>query len=137
MIDMMIELIFRGQNHLKLAAASILVIMAGSWITTFLIAMKWDYFARVEVPFALFDQLYDKPWLRVGPYLIGMLVGHFLFKIECQIKIPPTMVILGWVLSLSCMGSLVYGLGREGLRVPTSAFYVSYFMVCILRKDVI
>lgn len=33
--------------------------------------MKWEYVARVEEPFALFDQMYDKPWLRIGPYLIG------------------------------------------------------------------
>lgn len=87
--------------------------------------MKWDYYARVETPFALFDQLYDKPWLRIGPYLIGMAVGYLLYRKDCKICIPKVIVFGGWILSLTCLGCLVYGLGRDGLRVPSSAIYVS------------
>lgn len=87
--------------------------------------MKYNYVARVEEPFALFDQLYDKPWLRIGPYLVGMIVGYLLFKKDCKIHMNAFVVIVGWILSLACLGSLVYGLGRDGLVVPASAFYVS------------
>lgn len=87
--------------------------------------MKYNYVARVEEPFALFDQLYDKPWLRIGPYLVGMIAGYFLYRVNCCLRMNPFVVTLGWVLSLSCLASLVYGLGREGLVVPASAFYVS------------
>lgn len=86
--------------------------------------MKWQYVARVEQPFALFDQLYDKPWLRIGPYLIGMLAGYLLFRLDCKLSISPLLVALGWIFSLFCLGFLVYGLGRTGLVVPASAFYV-------------
>lgn len=87
--------------------------------------MKYNYVARVEEPFALFDQLYDKPWLRIGPYLVGMITGYLMFKKDCRIRMNPLVVIVGWILSLACLGSLVYGLGRDGLVVPASAFYVS------------
>lgn len=87
--------------------------------------MKYDYVARVEEPFTLFDQLYDKPWLRIGPYLIGMMVGYYLFKVDSKIKLRLSVVVLGWVLSLACLAVLVYGLGRKGLVVPASALYVS------------
>lgn len=86
--------------------------------------MKFNYVARVEEPFALFDQLYDKPWSRVGPYIIGMATGYLLFKID-NYKCHPLLVILGWLTSLACFLSLVYGLGTEGLVVPLSAIYVS------------
>lgn len=43
---------------------------------------------RIQEPFALFDELYDKPWLRAGPYFIGTMTGYLLFKTNCSIKIP-------------------------------------------------
>lgn len=94
--------------------------------------MKYNYVARVEEPFALFDELYDKPWLRIGPYLVGMITGYFLFKKDCKIHMNIFGVIFGWIVSLLCLGSLVYGLGREGLVVPASAFYVSKIVVSSL-----
>lgn len=81
--------------------------------------------ARIEEPFALFNELYDKPWLRIGPYLIGMMTGYLIIKIEKTLIIPKVIVVIAWILSLSCLLSLVYGLGKDGLVLPVSAFYVS------------
>ncbi|KAF5296750.1 hypothetical protein FQR65_LT19797 [Abscondita terminalis] len=87
--------------------------------------MQYKYVARIEEPFALFDQLYDKPWLRITPYLIGMATGYLLLKIDYKIAIPKIVVLLGWLISLTCLISLVYGLGREGLVIPASAVYAA------------
>lgn len=86
--------------------------------------MQYNYVARVEEPFALFDQLYDKPWSRIGPYLIGMCTGYILFRYDKR-NIPWFGVILGWLASISCLTGLVYGLGNDGLVLPLSAIYVS------------
>ncbi|KAK9881174.1 hypothetical protein WA026_014522 [Henosepilachna vigintioctopunctata] len=115
----------RSNRHLKVAAVLTGVFLVTSWISTFVIAMKYNYVARVEEPFALFDQLYDKPWMRIGPYLVGMVIGYYLFKVDCKIKINRLLVAIGWILSLVCLAGLVYGLGREGLVIPASAFYAS------------
>lgn len=40
----------------------------------------------VDDPLALFDKIYDKPWTRFGPYMVGMSVGWILFKTDCSIK---------------------------------------------------
>lgn len=72
--------IFRSAKHLKYAGISVVVILVASWVSTFVIAMKFNYIARVQEPFALFDELYDKPWMRIGPYLIGMIIGVSNFK---------------------------------------------------------
>ncbi|KAJ8680792.1 hypothetical protein QAD02_016579, partial [Eretmocerus hayati] len=62
-------------------------LMVGSWLTTFTVAYVNDYRATIQEPFALFDELYDKPWLRAGPYFIGMMAGYLLYKTNCNIKI--------------------------------------------------
>ncbi|CAH1155134.1 unnamed protein product [Phaedon cochleariae] len=115
----------RGPKHLKFASILLAILLATSWIVTFLIALEWQYTARVEEPFALFDQLYDKPWLRIGPYLVGMMAGYGLFRMKSRLGMPRHLVALGWCLAVVCLGCLVYGLGRKGLVVPASAFYAA------------
>lgn len=112
-------------------------LLIASWITSFIVAIKWDYIARVETPFALFDQLYDKPWLRIGPYLIGMVMGYGLFICDCKVPIQNCVVFFGWILSLTCLAALVYGLGTEGLIVPSSAFYVNIHSLLLIFKNII
>ena len=35
-----------------------------------------------------FADIYDKPWARIGPYVVGFLTGYILYKTECKIRIP-------------------------------------------------
>ena len=62
--------------------------MLSSWCTTAYIAYTYQYQVKVQEPFALFDELYDKPWTRIGPYIIGMCAGWLLAEKKCQIKMP-------------------------------------------------
>jgi hypothetical protein len=47
------------------------------------------FFLRIQKPFAQFDMLYDKPWTRVGPYLVGMATGWLLCRTKCTLKMSP------------------------------------------------
>lgn len=116
----------RNNYYFKWAAAAVVTFLATSWITTFVIAMEYNYIARVEEPFALFDQLYDKPWLRIGPYLMGMTTGYILFRMDRKIKLQPYVVVVGWILSVTFLLSLVYGLGKGELTTPISAIYAAF-----------
>lgn len=60
--------------------------MVLSWGTTGLIAFQNNHIPNTDDPLALFDKIYDKPWTRLGPYLVGMSVGWFLFKTNCKIR---------------------------------------------------
>jgi hypothetical protein len=40
----------------------------------------------IEEPLGLFDEIYDKPWTRLGPYVVGMCAGWVLCKTNCTIK---------------------------------------------------
>ncbi|XP_063243090.1 nose resistant to fluoxetine protein 6-like [Bacillus rossius redtenbacheri] len=117
-------LLFVG-SHFRIVAAFWIVILASSWSTTALVSYFNNYEARIQAPFALFDELYDKPWTRVGPYLVGLVTGWLLFRTNCRLNMTPVVVAAGWLLSLSCMCCLVYGLLHLQLGVVASAAYVA------------
>ncbi|XP_011493827.1 PREDICTED: nose resistant to fluoxetine protein 6-like [Ceratosolen solmsi marchali] len=120
-----IFLLLLSVRHFRAVVGAVLLLMVSSWFTTFSIAYRNDYVARIQEPFALFDELYDKPWLRAGPYFIGTMTGYVLFKTNCSIKISLLFRTIGWIGSSLIMCSLVYGLYPENLSVTVSSVYAS------------
>ncbi|XP_043276651.1 O-acyltransferase like protein-like isoform X2 [Venturia canescens] len=112
-------------NHLKFAAFSVVTLLISSWLTTGYIALINNHMPSSDDPLALFDKIYDKPWTRLGPYLIGMSVGYYLFKTDCKVKMSKTTVVIGWLLSSACLLSLLYGLYEAELSPVTAAAYSS------------
>ncbi|EZA56840.1 Nose resistant to fluoxetine protein [Ooceraea biroi] len=112
-------------KHFKIAAAALIGLLISSWATTGYIALINNHMPTSDDPLALFDKIYDKPWTRLGPYLIGMSVGYFLFKTDCKIKMSKATVVIGWLLSSACLLSLLYGLYEAELAPVTAAAYSS------------
>ncbi|KAG8259127.1 hypothetical protein J6590_017305 [Homalodisca vitripennis] len=112
-------------RHFRVAVAAFLAFLVSSWVVTGLVSVHYQYKVRVEEPFALFDELYDKPWTRLGPYLVGMFSGWFLFKTKCKVHVSKFTTVACWVLSLMVLASLVYGVLNAQLGVSGSAIYVA------------
>nr|CAD7415766.1 unnamed protein product [Timema poppensis] len=112
-------------KHLWFAASTLLVLMLGAWTTTALVTISTNHRPSIQEPFAQYDELYDKPWTRIGPYLVGMSIGYLLYRKNCTISINKYVVLLGWTLALTCTSCVVYGLYYVDLTPVTSATYVS------------
>ncbi|XP_034948317.1 O-acyltransferase like protein-like [Chelonus insularis] len=112
-------------NHFKIAGLLVTALLISSWLTTGYIALVNNHMPSLDDPLALFDKIYDKPWTRLGPYLIGMSVGYLLFKTDCKIKMSKATVVVGWLLSSACLLSLIYGLYEAELSPVTAAAYSS------------
>ncbi|KAJ8973375.1 hypothetical protein NQ317_007188 [Molorchus minor] len=110
-------------SHFKSAAALLITFLASSWMTTGYIAYSNRHMPGSDDPLALFDKIYDKPWTRLGPYLIGMCTGWLLFKKNCQIRMSKLTVTIGWTASAVCLLSLVYGLYEAHLPPWVGAAY--------------
>ncbi|XP_054007203.1 nose resistant to fluoxetine protein 6-like [Hylaeus anthracinus] len=120
-----ILLLLLSIKYLKAIAVAVLFLIASSWFTTFFVAYTNDYVARIQEPFALFDELYDKPWLRAGPYFVGIITGYILFRTNCKLKLPLIAQTIGWLLSTGVMFLVVYGLYPGNLTVATSSTYAA------------
>ncbi|XP_034234664.1 O-acyltransferase like protein isoform X2 [Thrips palmi] len=120
-----IILLILATSHIRLSAATLFTFMVSSWCTTAYIAYSNQHMPSEDDPLALFDKIYDKPWTRLGPYLVGMAVGWILFKTDCKIRMSKVTVVLGWSLSFACLLSLLYGLYGAVLDPITAAAYSS------------
>ncbi|KAL4142596.1 hypothetical protein QTP88_005026 [Uroleucon formosanum] len=118
-------LLLVSARHFKGAVIGLVAFLIGSWVVTIFVAVHYNFRARIEEPFGLFDQLYDKPWSRLGPYLCGMFAGWFLFVTKCKLKMSFLTLVLGWSLSLFSLAYLVYGLHVVHLDLAGSALYAS------------
>ncbi|XP_055606762.1 nose resistant to fluoxetine protein 6 isoform X2 [Uranotaenia lowii] len=110
-------------RHFKFAAAVMTCFMVSSWATTGYIAFSNNHMPNADDPFALFDKIYDKPWTRLGPYLIGMSLGWILFKTNCKIHMPKIVVASGWTISLGMILYLLFGLFNTTLTRFAAAAY--------------
>ncbi|KAG4072042.1 hypothetical protein HA402_015541 [Bradysia odoriphaga] len=112
-------------RHFKVALSMLVVFMLSSWATTGYIAFSNNHNPNSDDPLALFDKIYDKPWTRLGPYLIGMCVGWLLFKTNCKIRMRMPTVITGWILSAATLLYLIYGLYNTELSQLYAAAFSS------------
>ncbi|XP_047534911.1 nose resistant to fluoxetine protein 6-like [Vanessa atalanta] len=120
-----IILLLISVKHIRFAMVSLILVLVSSWATTIYVSVWHQYKARIQEPFEMFDPLYDKPWSRIGPYLVGMMVGWYLHKTKCQVRIPYWLVAVGWPTALVIITSLIFGMVDGYFEVWPTAFYVS------------
>ncbi|XP_025155567.1 nose resistant to fluoxetine protein 6 isoform X2 [Harpegnathos saltator] len=114
-----------GANFLPAAAVIIAFFLIGSWVTTAIITLHAGHVPSIQDPFAHYESLYDKPWTRIGPYLIGIVTGWYLFRINCKADMKKVVVAFGWPLSLVIMICIVYGLHEANFGPTLSVLYTT------------
>ncbi|KAL1131857.1 hypothetical protein AAG570_011468 [Ranatra chinensis] len=116
-------LLIMAVKHFWTSFGLLITFLISSWATTAYIAYTNMHIPNEDDPLALFDKIYDKPWTRLGPYLVGMAVGWILFKTDCKIHMKKVTVVLGWLISISVLAFLVFGLyGSKIGRVSGAAY---------------
>ncbi|GLV44148.1 uncharacterized protein CBL_12556 [Carabus blaptoides fortunei] len=114
-----------ANSYFKTASVLLVLLLVSSWSTTGYIAFVNSHMPSSDDPLALFDKIYDKPWTRLGPYLVGMAIGWLLFKTNCRIQMSKLTVLVGWLGSIAVLMSLVYGLYEADLSPIAGAAYSS------------
>ncbi|XP_071786154.1 nose resistant to fluoxetine protein 6-like isoform X2 [Asterias amurensis] len=75
--------------------------------------------------------VYEKPYCRIAPYLVGIGLGYILHRIgKRRVKMSPLLAIAGWVLATGIGMSVVYGLypsyhAAQDLSKTASIIYIS------------
>ncbi|XP_041974276.1 O-acyltransferase like protein-like [Aricia agestis] len=110
-------------SHLKVSAVLSVVLFFSSLITTGYVSWSSDHVPNGEDPFTQFDKIYDKPWTRFGPYLVGMATGWILFKTNSKIRFGRLWAYFGWAVCSAVLLFLVFGLYILELSGGGAALY--------------
>ncbi|CAH0722126.1 unnamed protein product, partial [Brenthis ino] len=116
-------LLILATSHFKLSAVLTSVLFVSSLATTGYVSYSSEHIPSGEDPFTQFDKIYDKPWTRLGPYLVGMATGWILFKTNLNIKMTRAWAATGWAVCAGTLLFLVFGLYRLRLGVAAAAAY--------------
>ncbi|XP_071497836.1 nose resistant to fluoxetine protein 6-like [Diadema antillarum] len=68
--------------------------------------------------------IYSKPYCRIPPYLVGMLLGFLMYRQgDRKIRLKPVLVALGWTIATAVGMSCVYGLFHAKYTLAGSVLY--------------
>lgn len=56
------------------------------------------------------NPLYNRPYTRITPYIVGMLLGYILHKNNCRTRLTKISVLVGWLFAVVTGSLPVYGL---------------------------
>ncbi|XP_030841026.1 nose resistant to fluoxetine protein 6 [Strongylocentrotus purpuratus] len=73
--------------------------------------------------------VYNKPYCRIPPYLVGMALGYVMYDIgNKKIKLSPVFVAAGWAIASALGIAVVYGLydANRGASITTRAADIMY-----------
>ncbi|XP_037300557.1 nose resistant to fluoxetine protein 6 [Manduca sexta] len=116
-------LLILSTSHFKLSVSLTGVFFFSSLITTGYVSWSSDHIPNSEDPFTQFDKIYDKPWTRLGPYLVGMLTGWILFKTNLKIRMKSIWAWVGWLVCAAMLLFLIFGLYKTELSPAAAAVY--------------
>nr|XP_018896305.1 PREDICTED: nose resistant to fluoxetine protein 6-like [Bemisia tabaci] len=120
-----IILLIVAVKYFKAAASAVGLLLLASWTISAVITVNSSYIPSFKDPFANYDLVYEKPWTRAGPYLVGMMTGWFLFKKKNSFSPNKVSERIGWVFAIATMLALIYGLYYIQLGPVSSAVYVA------------
>lgn len=83
------------------------------------------YIPSMDEQYVKLDAIYDFPWNRIGPYLIGVVTGYILtVKLEGKLNVKKPYLILMWIIFPMINLWIVFTLYGRQVSVEFSAVYM-------------
>ncbi|XP_036139323.1 nose resistant to fluoxetine protein 6 [Monomorium pharaonis] len=120
-----LALLILSSIYFYTAVAILGLLLMGSIILSGYISYINEYVPTLDEQFRFYNILYYPPWVRIGPYIIGMITGYIVTRLNKQIVLKKKTVILYWSLGSACNIFVLFGLYKRHISVLSTAFYVA------------
>ncbi|XP_014602889.1 PREDICTED: LOW QUALITY PROTEIN: nose resistant to fluoxetine protein 6-like [Polistes canadensis] len=118
-------LLLLSSMYFKVAASLLGLLFMSSMILTGYIAYINDYIPTLDKQYNFIDELYFPPWVRIGPYLVGVITGYILVKLKNKLNFKKKTLILFWILGSSCSLLALFGIYRRRISILAATFYAA------------
>ncbi|XP_024888813.1 nose resistant to fluoxetine protein 6-like [Temnothorax curvispinosus] len=107
-------------------AAILSLLLIGSIILNgYLSYVKYEYVETFDEQENLADIFYIKPWMRMNPFIIGIITGHILAKLKNNFVLKKKHIILCWCLTIICGGFVLLLSYNRYISVLATSVYVA------------
>ncbi|XP_034936929.1 nose resistant to fluoxetine protein 6-like [Chelonus insularis] len=121
-----IFLLFLSNIYFYLAVILLFGLLISSVLITGYVSYSNEFIFTADDLWNKMNIIYDPPWVRIGPYLVGMIAAYILFRLEGKLIVKKGTLCLLWILGSSCNLLTLFGTSnRRILTVVTSAFYMA------------
>ncbi|XP_046830436.1 nose resistant to fluoxetine protein 6-like isoform X1 [Vespa crabro] len=118
-------LLILSSRYFIVATCLLGLLFIASIIITGYISYIYNYVPTLDQQYHLLNVLYDPPWTRIGPHIVGIITGYIVIKLNKELRWKRKTIILFWILSSTCNILVLFGLWEKRISIISSAFYVA------------
>ncbi|CAB3384504.1 Hypothetical predicted protein [Cloeon dipterum] len=100
------------------------ILTVASCVITAYISWSYNYVPTLSQQYNMLNVLYDPPWTRIGPYMVGMITGYYVIKIKGHLPLRTSQVACCWLLGSMCNVAVLFGLTEREISPELGAVYV-------------
>ncbi|XP_015113918.1 nose resistant to fluoxetine protein 6 [Diachasma alloeum] len=89
------------------------------------VAYIYDYVPTLDEQWNTFEIFYDPPWMRIGPYLVGIATAYLLSRMENKLNVGRKTLWLLWICGSSCSLLVLFGLYDRTVSVVPVSVYIA------------
>ncbi|XP_018364835.1 PREDICTED: nose resistant to fluoxetine protein 6-like [Trachymyrmex cornetzi] len=120
-----LALLILSTVYFYVAVVILSTILIASVILSGYISYIYEFVPTLDEQYRLVDILYIVPWMRIGPYIIGMITGYIIKRFNKKIALKKNVVILYWALGAACNILVLFGLYNRQKSILSTAIYVA------------
>ncbi|XP_076653878.1 nose resistant to fluoxetine protein 6 [Halictus rubicundus] len=113
---------WRSYVALSLGAVTLLSCVVSNGYLVYVL----DYVPTMDEMHRTLTDLYMRPWLRIGPFLVGMATAIIVDKMNYKLKLTTKGKILGWTIGVLCNCSILFGGVERNMSMHMSILYTAF-----------
>ncbi|CAH1956129.1 unnamed protein product [Acanthoscelides obtectus] len=109
----------------KIAAAFTILLVLVNIVAVSMKTYSIGYIPTMDEQFAQLDAIYDLPWHRIGPYLIGVITAYFLkVRLQNKLSLQRSTRIFLWIIFPLLNLWIIFTIYTRQISIEYSAFYM-------------
>ncbi|GAB1867720.1 Nose resistant-to-fluoxetine protein N-terminal domain-containing protein [Camponotus japonicus] len=100
-------------------------LLIGSIVLSGYISYSYEYIPTLDEQLRLRSIIYFPPWIRIGPYIIGIITGYIIRRLNKKLVFKKETVILCWCFGSACNIFPLIGLYGRNVSILYTAIYIA------------
>ncbi|XP_047103519.1 nose resistant to fluoxetine protein 6-like [Schistocerca piceifrons] len=118
-------LLILSSSYFLLSAIILGSLIVASSAVTFYSSYINSYIPVLDQQFAMLSTLYDPPWTRIGPHLVGVATGYIVIYLKGKLILKKRTLLMAWLLGSTFNVITLFGLYNRNIPVTAAALYVA------------